>query len=276
MKKNKISIGTFSQVTRLSKKALRIYDEKNLLVPEKNFINNYRYYNEKQFEKGLNIKELIDLDFNLKEIKEYFKYKKNNNSENLNQLFIKKLNQTNIKIDFLSENKKILLEKLNNKKQKKMKYKIIKKTIPEQRVLYMKGKGKLEIEVPKLFGKICPYLYSKENHISPVEISGPAIFLCSAKEYNENLPFEIALPISGQIKETEKIKIKKLPEQEMLTTIHKGKYNQVGQGYAQIVRYANENNLKLELPSRENYLNDPKETPEEELLTEIQFPYTKK
>ena len=56
---DQIPIGKFSFMTRLSQKALRLYDRKGLLVPEaKDPFTGYRYYTVSQLEKGMKIKTL--------------------------------------------------------------------------------------------------------------------------------------------------------------------------------------------------------------------------
>jgi DNA-binding transcriptional MerR regulator len=65
-----LSIGEFSRVTRLSVKALRLYHEKGLLVPDAvNLESRYRYYSAAAVEKARVIKMLKDMSFSLDEIK---------------------------------------------------------------------------------------------------------------------------------------------------------------------------------------------------------------
>lgn len=66
-----LTIGEFSTVTRLSIKALRLYHEEHLLVPEKiDPITGYRYYGEAAYSRAKVISLLRDLDFSLKEMRE--------------------------------------------------------------------------------------------------------------------------------------------------------------------------------------------------------------
>jgi DNA-binding transcriptional MerR regulator len=65
-----ISIGKFSQITSLSARALRLYDEKGLLMPKRDRFNNYRYYTADQIETGLKIKTLNWMGFSCAEIDE--------------------------------------------------------------------------------------------------------------------------------------------------------------------------------------------------------------
>jgi len=72
------------------------------------------------------------------------------------------------------------------------------------------------------------------------------------------------------------IKIKKIPAQEVLYTMHKGPYREVGPSYTALFQYAKEKGyIPLGCPI-EIYLNDPAKVPESELLTEVQVPVKKK
>ena len=62
-------IGVFSEITGLSIKALRYYDEIGLLKPSKDNYTNYRYYDDKDIETFKKIVYLKSLGFTLEEIK---------------------------------------------------------------------------------------------------------------------------------------------------------------------------------------------------------------
>ena len=67
----KFSIGEFSKITSLSIKSLRLYHEKEILVPaEVDMFTGYRYYNEADYDRARSIKILKDYEFTLAEIKE--------------------------------------------------------------------------------------------------------------------------------------------------------------------------------------------------------------
>jgi DNA-binding transcriptional MerR regulator len=68
---DQIPIGRFSVITRLSQKALRYYDQKEILVPgAKDIITGYRYYIGTQIQQGVKIRHLSDLGFTLEEIQQ--------------------------------------------------------------------------------------------------------------------------------------------------------------------------------------------------------------
>ncbi len=73
--------------------------------------------------------------------------------------------------------------------------------------------------------------------------------------------------------ENDIIKFREVPETEVLSIYHKGPYNRIGEAYAYIVKYAEENGYKATGPARECYIDGiwNKES-EEDWLTEIQLP----
>lgn len=122
--------------------------------------------------------------------------------------------------------------------------------------------------IPKVFQ------FAFENRL---EISGPPIFLChelSMEEVeramrNNDADLEVALPVKGEVNETEEIKHYSLPPVKVARTIHKGPYQKVGDTYNRLFAWMAENGKKVMGPYREYYLNDPSEVPENEILTEV-------
>lgn len=74
-------------------------------------------------------------------------------------------------------------------------------------------------------------------------------------------------------KENEHIKFKTLPEAKVLSIYHKGPYDAIGEAYAFLMKYAEQNGYKAIGLARECYIDGiwNKES-EEEWLTEIQLP----
>jgi effector-binding domain-containing protein len=87
---------------------------------------------------------------------------------------------------------------------------------------------------------------------------------------------DVGIPFEGEAKAEGRTKIMKVPAQEVLYTVHKGPYTEVGSAYAALFQYVREKGyMPLGCPI-EIYLNDPAKVKESELLTEIQLPIKKK
>jgi DNA-binding transcriptional MerR regulator len=67
--KDWLSIGDFSKQTGFSNKALRLYEDKGLLVPHARSENQYRYYQAEQIQIAKKIRYYKDLGFSLDQIK---------------------------------------------------------------------------------------------------------------------------------------------------------------------------------------------------------------
>ena len=276
---DQIPIGKFSFMTRLSQKALRLYDRKGLLVPEaKDPFTGYRYYTVSQLEQGMKIKTLTFLGFSLEEISRLLDAESRGNYEYIGAGFRKKLEQTRLEIGQLQRIEGILqgVCKHNGKVMELFKMSVTEpviKEIPEIRVISKREKGTFTATIGKLIGEICACVSSPENQRNRVKVTGPIMFLCHDEEYKETgADIEIDLPVSGRISvEDPKMEIKTLPAIKAISAVYRGPYQGVEAGYNRVFSYAEENNLEPFGPSRELYFNDPAEVPEEELVTEVQI-----
>ena len=71
-------ISQFSKISGLTVKALRYYDQENILQPTfRNEDNQYRYYNEEDLKKSQLIKSLRSLDFSIMEIEDVVEHIQN-------------------------------------------------------------------------------------------------------------------------------------------------------------------------------------------------------
>ena len=126
----------------------------------------------------------------------------------------------------------------------------------------------------KLYEEIVKWLRQKR-----LKITGPPFgwFYDNPEEVQANkLRSEVGFPFRGEAKPDRRISIKEVPAQEVLSTIHKGPYREVGPAYATLFQYAKEKGYIPQGCPMEIYLNDPAKIPESELLTEVQLPIKKK
>lgn len=147
------------------------------------------------------------------------------------------------------------------------------KKVEERQVAYIYHKGSYE-ELGELIGSVVRWLDTKD-----LQIAGPpfCIYYNSPKEVPpEELEYEVGIPFLGEAEEENEIKIDKIPEGEVISTVHKGPYSGNEEIYMALVDYAMENGFEIIETPMEIYLNNPMEVAESELLTEIQFPVMKK
>ncbi|MCS3901995.1 MerR family transcriptional regulator [Methanococcus voltae] len=275
MSRLKISIGQFSRMTNLTKRALRYYDEKGLLVPEKNIITNYRYYTVEDFKKGIKINSLVKVGFNVDNVKKILEAESHGDMDYVKTKLKERCKEVNNEIEKLEGIKRMLLNSGSILEVVKMTNEPVIKTIEKVRVLSKREFGTYGTSCTKLIADLMHMIYSAENRKKDIKIVGPPMMLCYDGEYvEEGADIEMAIPISGNIELTdEKMELKYLPSVEVVSIIHKGPYSTLCSSYAKIMEYAEKNDLKLVIPDRELYFNSPMDTPIDELETEIQYPF---
>ncbi len=91
------------------------------------------------------------------------------------------------------------------------------------------------------------------------------------KDFTE-FDLELGFPAAGDVPEKDGMYITKTYEGRAVEATHKGSYHTMETTYAAIMRYIQENALEMTGEYYEWYLNDPDNTPEEELLTRVVYP----
>jgi effector-binding domain-containing protein len=84
--------------------------------------------------------------------------------------------------------------------------------------------------------------------------------------------FEIFMPISREAPAPQGIVVKTLPAARAATTVHVGRYEDVGPAYERVASWIGEHGHRSAGPPREVYLTAPDEVPEDQAVTEVQFP----
>ena len=116
------------------------------------------------------------------------------------------------------------------------------------------------------YGEIMQYLGPKG-----IQPAGPPF----AMYYNmdmSNLDVEIGFPVAVNAEGNGRVNPGKLPGGKDAVAIHVGPYDKIGETYNRLTAYVKEQGLETLPFSYEFYLNDPGDTPPEELETEIHFP----
>ena len=273
---DQISIGKFSLITRLSQKALRLYDQRELLIPEaKDTITGYRYYTLQQIEEGIRIKMLVTLGFSLSEIATIVTALERGEVETIHKLFAIRHSETQLEIERLKQIEQVLVNQENTMDLLTMRLSTpTEKPIPSFRVLSKREHGIYGKTIGKLIQEIMTEINSPENRRNFVKITGPIMFLSHDAGFKEtNADIEVAIPITGRIAiEDTTVELKNLPACSAVSILFTGPYDNVGQGYQALFQYIEEKGYTMVGPTREVYLNHPGQVSNDELLTEIQIP----
>ena len=260
-----LRISDFSKLSHLTIKALRFYEKEGLLKPASvDEWNNYRFYETSQLETAARIKSFRQLGLSIEEIKTVF-----------SGMDVKAILQE--KITSLTKEKHLIESRLSiiNSilEDKEMKYQVTEKVIPEK-IVYcsetvLKGYSDIMQWIPSV-GEEC-------LRINPeLKCAEPPYEFCEYldgeyKETDIRIRHNEAVTAFG--KENDLIKFKTLPESKVLSIYHKGSYANIGEAYAFLMKYAEQNGYAAAGLARECYIDGiwNKES-EEEWLTEIQLP----
>ena len=260
-----LKISEFSKLSHLTIKALRFYEKEGLLKPA--FVDEwsgYRYYETFQLGVAAKIKSYRQLDLSIDEIKAVF-----------NGADVKEILQEKFKS--LTKEKQIIESRLSIIKSiledNEMKYQVTEKVIPEKIVYTAETVLKTYSESMQWI----PFVGQECHKLNPdMKCAEPPYEFCEYldgeyKETDIRIRHNEAVTAFG--KESELIKFKKLPEVKVLSIYHKGAYDKIGEAYAFLMKYAEENGYTTAGLARECYIDGiwNKES-EEDWLTEIQLP----
>lgn len=88
----------------------------------------------------------------------------------------------------------------------------------------------------------------------------------------QDLDIEIGFPVSKKLPDRGEIKAGEIPQGEVATCLHIGPYSDIAQAYTALSSWVAENGYEATGVAYEMYLNDPLQTPPQELRTLILYP----
>jgi effector-binding domain-containing protein len=88
----------------------------------------------------------------------------------------------------------------------------------------------------------------------------------------DDLDIEIGFPVSKTLPGKGEVQTGEIPAGKQATCLYVGPYNKIEPAYGALMKYIQEKGLTPTGVAYEFYLNDPGETPENELQTKIAFP----
>ena len=260
-----LKIGEFSKLSHTTVKALRFYEKEDLLIPASvDEWTGYRLYESSQLETAAKIKSFRQLGLSIDEIKSIFSGEDVMKILSRKEEDLRKLQQkTELQISVI----KFFME------EKEMKYQVTLKEIPEM-IVYssetvLAGYADAMQWIPSV-GEEC-------LRLNPgIKCAEPPYEFCEYldgeyRETNVRVRHNEAVTTFG--KENEHIRFRTLPAAKVLSIYHKGAYDKIGEAYAFLMKYAEQNGYTPAGLARECYIDGiwNKES-EEDWLTEIQLP----
>ncbi len=264
-------IGMFASMNHVTIKALRYYDDENIIKPKViDTETNYRYYTLSQMGELHQILALKEMGFKIDEIKAVI------SGLNEKDLLKQKKNQIMIQIADLT---KLLakVEQALDAPKKNFTSHVLIKSLPEVIVASMTRRidsyDDLFVVMPEM---------GQEMERLGCECAMPEYCFINYPEpgfKEEHVLIEACEAVTELKDDTDKIKFKVIPVVPYAACIfHKGSYNTLSSSYASVLQYIEENGLQINANGsiRESYIDGVwNKDSEDEWLTEIQIPVCK-
>lgn len=265
---NLIQIGRFSQVTRLSVKALRRYADEGLLIPAHiDPFSGYRYYTYEQARDAELIRMLRSLDVPLSDIRRALQTADR-------QAFLAILSEQELRIETeLAHQRRMLafLRQLINNEGALMPYDISIKQIPAQFAAVVRADA-TAATMPDIIRDGFTAAAAAVQ-ASGAAFAGPPFFSMSTPPDEDPTEIEVGFPVAAPFTDRDGVLGVEVPAMMVAAAVHRGPYDEVGPVYQAVWAWIQEHGHAGVGAPREVYLNSPGDTTKpEDYLTEIQFP----
>lgn len=271
-----IRIGDFSKLSRVSIKALRLYDEMGLLKPvEVDRFTGYRYYEFNQLPRLYRILALKDLGFSLEEIGRLLESEMP--VEQMRGML--RLRRAEIRQRVEAEEARLqrveLWLRVIEQEDSMSKYDVVIKTIEPLKVAAVRGVVPTPPDQRSLWDELISHLQEKS-----ARMIGPPMAIYHDPEFKErDWDIEVVMPLSEEIPSSQRVQVYELPEvQKMACVVHTGPFATIGEAYDALAKWIDQNGyhivgpgreLNLRLPDKLGDQNDPN------TVNEIQYPVEK-
>ena len=263
-----LKIGEFSKLSRVSIRMLRHYDDIGLLKPaEIDQFTGYRYYREDQLLVMGRITALKDMGFALADIVRILEIY--DDKDQLDSFLTAKQKELEAQAKE-TEYKMMLLGTARNRlrKEKNMSFDVTVKMIPERYA------ATVHMIIPKYEDEAAAWGMMAEC-AQPLVPADPCYAIAEFldREYKEeNVEIVVSMAVKGQYRDTEHVKFKTLPAVKVASCIVKGPYEQMGEAYAAVVAWINENGYRNNGSMFNIYHVGPAQTQNpDEYVTEVCF-----
>jgi len=275
-----LKIGVFAQVSRISIKMLRHYDEMGLLRPV--FVDDfsgYRYYALEQLPRAHRIIALKDLGFSLDQIALLLNQKLP--LEQLRRL----LGQRQEELSQRVREEQARLERVEARLQqieqegKMSSYEVVLKKIEPMLVAGISEAVPEGEQVTPVYYRIFTELFQYAGE-QGIDTDGRQLSVDTSldsgwKVNDAEVTIEAAVRLDRPYPEVERVHVHTLPAVEMMAcTIHHGDYDLLGQAYEALLRWTEANGYEADGTNRHLYLQTGGVA--DDNITEVQFPVQKK
>lgn len=207
LKDHYLSLGRFARAGQLSRKALRLYDELGILVPE--YVDpssGYRYYSPGQLQRARFVRMLRGMEMPLADIRRVLAATTADEALQLVRECARDFEARVTKVRRASEKVFVYLRK----EPEKTMFEISVKSFPAQKAVTIKKHiqvGPFQKFIPEALTQISTYVVE-----SGAQVSGdPFCFYYGPLNETDNGPIEIGLPVVGEIKPSGDFRVRDIP-----------------------------------------------------------------
>lgn len=263
-------IGEFSKFAMVSTRTLRLYDEMGLLKPEQqDLATSYRYYSAGQLARLNRILVLKDMGLSLEQIRPLLDSEVS--PEQIRGML--KLKQVELHRQIAEGYDQLArietwLQQLDANSLN-LEYQVGLKRVEPLRVVAIRTVVDSLADLPLLFEELAGHL--ARHKVMP---GGPPMALFYDEEYRESdLSVEAALPVRGEVPESDRIKLRDLPGLEnAASVVHTGPHAKLVQAFGAALNWIEANNLRISGPNREIFVKSSPVTDQANFLTEVIVP----
>ena len=265
---NLVPIGRFSKMTRLSVKALRLYDENGLLPPAHvDPSSGYRYYDLGQANRAEAVRILRSVDMPLGEIRAILE---TDDPELAHKHLV--VHRERLAERVAAQERTLgYLESLIQREDGIMPYDVQIMAATPQLVAATTihtNLRRIGSDIGAGFGSLMQVLGREGVAAS----DSPLIVNHHVIDEETDGDIEICVPVDRAISGDSEVYTRELEGGTMATTVHRGPYEEIATAYHTLTGWISEHGHEIAGPPREIYLNDPQTVPPEEILTRVEFP----
>lgn len=272
-----LRISDFAQLSRVSPKALRLYDRLNLLKPiATDAETGYRYYSASQLSRLNRILVLKDLGFSLEQIGQILD--ENLSIETIRTLL--QLKQTEIQQRLLADQDRLMrvenqLQKLEQE-GKMPNYDVVLKSVESQLVAATTGVIPNYAECAPIFNQLFDQAYDHVAKQGLKRVGAGIALYHDTKLRDHHIPVEAAASIYEPIPSGDGVWVYELPSVEtMVCVVHHGTFTTLEQAYSALLAWVEHNHYQIIGATREVYLQYERGGDPTQYVTEVQIPVEK-
>ena len=275
-----LKIGVFAQISRISVKMLRHYDEMGLLKPVLvDDFSGYRYYSLEQLPRAHRVIALKDLGLSLAQVA--LVLNRNLPPEQLRQVLREKQEELSQQVQEDQERLNRVEARLRQIDQegKMPNYEVVLKKIEPVLVAGISEAVPEGEQVTPVYYRVFPELFQYVSE-QGIDMTGRQLSVDTCldsgwKVNDTEVTIEAAVRIDQPHPETGRVRVHTLPAVGMMAcTIHHGDYDLLNQAYEALLRWTEANGYEADGTNRHLYLRTGDTA--ENNITEVQFPVEKK